>query len=129
MAAVILIRQSGWRHHSNSESRISKTKYKIGKRFKQIYRSYQQDFFMNVVEFIVKLNINIIRLKELGISTAKNIKFRENFYRVTLLAERIKSFKRKLYIDNPGNGIVVTIPLNFILNKFWAFRKSGGSKE
>ena len=29
----------------------------------------------------------------------------------------IKSFKRKLYIDNPGNGIVVTIPLNSVGGK------------
>ncbi|MFR7990175.1 MAG: P-II family nitrogen regulator [Anaerovoracaceae bacterium] len=29
----------------------------------------------------------------------------------------IKSFKRKLYIDNPGNGIVVTVPLNSVGGK------------
>ncbi len=49
-----------------------------------------------------------------------------------LLAPAIKVYVTALgvpYWLSSLGALVVTIPLNFILNKFWAFRKSGGSKE
>ena len=49
-----------------------------------------------------------------------------------LLAPAIKMYVTALgvpYWLSSLGALVVTIPLNFILNKFWAFRKSGGSKE
>lgn len=49
-----------------------------------------------------------------------------------LLAPAIKVYVTALgvpYWLSSMGALVVTIPLNFIFNKFWAFRKSGGSKE
>ena len=49
-----------------------------------------------------------------------------------LLAPAIKVYVTALgvpYWLSSLGALVVTIPLDFILNKFWAFRKSGGSKE
>lgn len=49
-----------------------------------------------------------------------------------LLAPAIKVYVTAIgvpYWLSSLGALVVTIPLNFILNKFWAFRKSGGSKE
>lgn len=49
-----------------------------------------------------------------------------------LLAPAIKLYVTALgvpYWLSSLGALAVTIPLNFILNKFWAFRKSGGSKE
>ena len=49
-----------------------------------------------------------------------------------LMAPAIKLYATSLGIPfwlSSLGSLVITIPLNFILNKFWAFRKSGGSKE
>jgi hypothetical protein len=102
VAAVVFIVETDRGDNGNAKGRICEAEDEVGKRFKEVGRCYQQDFFMEVIEFVVEVDVYIVGFEKLGITAAKDVKFRENFYGVTLLAKGIEALKRENIVVYAG---------------------------